>query len=72
MLLAGATLAVLALAGCSQSDSANDNPDPRQDSRTVVPPTILRTPVEVPDAPATVPLPGRTAAPGDNEEAAED
>ena len=54
-----AVVAALLLAGCSQPTSALDNPG-RQDAETVTPPTVIRTPVAVPDAPLTVPLPGPT------------
>ncbi len=63
------TVAALALTGCTQPTSALDNTNPRQDSRTITPPTILRTPVSVPTAPPTVPLPGPTGgAPGEDPE----
>lgn len=59
--LAGAAAAAaLALTGCSQPSAANDNTNPRQDDRTVTPPTVLRTPVRVPEVEATVELPGPT------------
>jgi hypothetical protein len=51
---AAAAVAALVLSGCSQPSTALDNPETRQDSRTITPPTVLRTPVRVPDAPATV------------------
>ena len=46
--------AAFALSGCAQVSEANDNTNPQQDSRTVTPPTVLRTPVRVPEAPPTV------------------
>lgn len=52
------TVAALALTGCTTPTTATDNTNPRQDARTITPPTILRTPVAVPEAPPTVPLPG--------------
>ncbi len=52
-----AVVAALLLSGCSQPTSALDNPG-RQDSETVTPPTVIRTPVVVPTAPLTVPQPG--------------
>lgn len=49
----------LAVSGCAQLPGANDNTGSSQGDRTVTPPTVLRTPVRVPDAPATVPLRGQ-------------
>jgi hypothetical protein len=64
--LAGAAAAsalALALAGCSQPTTANDNRNSQRTDRTITEPTILRTPVKVSEAPATVPLPGPTGGP---------
>jgi hypothetical protein len=62
--LAGvAAAAALALTGCGQEPVANDNRIQLNTDRTAVEPTIIRTPVRVDDAPATVPLPGATGAP---------
>jgi hypothetical protein len=56
--LAGALVtAALALAGCGQDSEADDRPGAQLD-RPVVEPTIIRTPVRVDEAPATVPFPG--------------
>ena len=52
--------AVLALAGCSQPQEANDNgpqPDPAQ------PGDVVRTPAPEESPPLTVPLPGDTNSP---------
>jgi hypothetical protein len=62
--LAGAAATALALTGCGQESVANDNRDARVTDRTVTEPTIIRTPVRVSEAPATVPLPGPTGAAG--------
>jgi hypothetical protein len=51
---AAAVTAALVLSACSQPSTALDNPETRQDSRTITPPTVLRTPLRVPSAPATV------------------
>ena len=62
--LAGAfAVAALTLAGCGQEESANDNTNPRPQNQPVAEPTIIRTPVQVDEAPATVPLPGVTGGP---------
>ncbi len=60
--LAGAAAAV-ALTGCSQPSTANDNRDSQRSDRPLVQPTVLRTPVKVDEAPVTVPLPGPTGGP---------
>lgn len=71
---AAAAVAALALSGCSQPSTALDNPETRQDSRTVTPPTVLRTPVRVPEAPAVVEPPDgqteQTAEVGERSEGA--
>ena len=62
--LAGAlATAALALAGCSQPTTANDNRNSQRSDRTVVEPTIVRTPVRVDEVPSSVPLPGATGGP---------
>lgn len=50
-------LVALALSGCA---SQGTGPNPGSSDRTVTQPTIIRTPVRVPSAAATVPLPGPT------------
>lgn len=55
--LAAAAAAVV-LSGCSQPSDANDNTNSQQTDRTITPPTVIRTPVAVPEAPGSVPLPG--------------
>lgn len=62
LFLAGAA-AVVALTGCAQPEPANDNLDPRPQNMPIAEPTIVRTPVQVDSAPATVPLPGVTGGP---------
>lgn len=52
----------LAVSGCTQLPGANDNTGSLQGDRTITPPTVLRTPVRVPDAPATAPLRGQDNA----------
>ena len=68
--LAMAAAAVaLTTVGCSQPEVANDNPNSQQGDRTITPPTVIRTPVKVDEAPPTVPLPGPTGgAPGEQPE----
>ncbi len=62
--LAGVAAATaLALTGCGQAPVANDNPIKLNTDKTAVEPTIIRTPVRVEDAPATVPVPGATGGP---------
>ena len=62
--LAGAAAAAaLGLTGCAQLEPANDNTNPRPKNQPVAEPTIIRTPVQVDSAPATVPLPGVTGGP---------
>lgn len=63
---AAAVTAALVLSACSQPSTALDNPETRQQDRPITPPTVLRTPVRVPDAPATVQPPQ-----GQQEETAE-
>lgn len=69
-LVLAAAAAALAVSGCSQPTPANDNTNPRQGARTITPPTVLRTPVQVPDAEATAPRPGPDGedAQADNDE----
>ena len=61
--LAGAAAAALVLTGCSQPDAANDNTNSQLTDRTITPPTVIRTPVRVPEAEPTVDLPGPTGGP---------
>lgn len=58
--LAVAAVAIaLTVSGCTQLPGATDGPGAKQGNRTITPPTVLRTPVVVPDAPATAPLRGQ-------------
>jgi hypothetical protein len=62
--LAGAvTVLAASLAGCTQPSTANDNRNALRTDRTDTQPTIIRTPVRVPDAPLGQPLPGPTGGP---------
>jgi len=56
--------ASLVLSGCGLEDNAvSDTRNDQRTDRTVAEPTIIRTPVRVEEAPATVPLPGVTGGP---------
>ena len=54
--------AALAVSACGQPEEANDNPNSQQGDRTVTPPTVLRTPVKVSEAPGVVESPGPDSA----------